>query len=126
MKILVDELYSPAIVLELRRRGHDAISAQEPEHRARYGNTDDNVIFARAQEDGRTVVTDNIADYEEALAAYDKSGEPHHGVIYTTYRQFDRSDPRVISLLVAALDAFLNSDESLVVPFNRRHYLRRA
>ncbi len=126
MSLVLDEMYAQAIALELRRRGHDAISANEPEHRSRYANTPDDVVFARAQEDNRTVVTDNIADYEAVLEPYDASGEPHHGVIYTTHGQFDRSDPRIISLLVAALDAFLNSDESLRVPFNRRHYLRRA
>jgi hypothetical protein len=38
----------------------------EPTHAGRFAGISDDQVFARAQEDGRAVVTDNIADYEQA------------------------------------------------------------
>lgn len=45
MKLVLDEMWSPAIAIELRKRGHDVIGAQEPAQRGRYGATPDDVVF---------------------------------------------------------------------------------
>lgn len=58
------------------------IAATEPEHAGRYSNTPDPVVVERAQDDGRAIVTDNVADYEAARLAHETTGEPHHGVVY--------------------------------------------
>ncbi len=83
----------------------DVIAAQEPAHRGRYGATPDDVVFERAQEDGRAVVTDNIRNYELARSAWEARGISHHGVVY-------------------ALDALLDGASMLPRPLNRAHYLR--
>lgn len=62
MRLLLDEMWTPTIALELRKRGLEVIAITEPAHSNRYAGICDDEVFARAQDDGRTVVTDNIAD----------------------------------------------------------------
>lgn len=50
------------IAEQLRRRGLDVVAGQEPEQFARYGGIDDAQLFARAQDDRRAVVADNVGD----------------------------------------------------------------
>jgi hypothetical protein len=124
LRLLLDEMWSPAIALELRKRGHDVIAAKEPEHHGRYGGIPDELVFERAQKDGRTIVTDNVADYEPLVADSEKQAVAHHGVVFCPWRQFDRSDPRTTGRMVDALAGLL-SDKANTTPFNRRHWLRR-
>ncbi len=126
MRLVLDEMWSPAIAGQLRRRGHDAIAAQEDAHRPRYAGITDELLFHRAQEDERTIVTDNIDDYLHIVAEQERTGITHHGVILCTSRQFDRADPRTIGRMVDALDALLRSDAANTTPFNQRHWLRRT
>ena len=119
-------MWPPAIALELRKRGHDVVAAQEPEHQPRYGGISDELLFERAQEDERTIVTDNIADYAPLLVECERRDVAHHGVVFCPSRQFDRSNPRTTGRMVEALAAVLDSDEAKTTPFNRRHWLRRT
>lgn len=66
MRLLLDEIWTPTITVEMGKRDLDAIAIPEPAHASRHAGISDNQVFARAQEDGRAVVTDNIADYERA------------------------------------------------------------
>lgn len=126
MKLVLDEMWPPAIAEQLRHRGHDVIAAQEPDHHPRYGGISDELLFERAQEHERTVVTDNIDDYEPLVAGCEQHGIVHHGVVFCSSRQFDRSDPRTVGRLVDALGAFLTAQASTSTPFNQRHWLRRS
>jgi hypothetical protein len=54
MRLLLDEMWTPTIAIELRKRGFDAIAANEPALASRYAGATDDAVFARAQEDGRT------------------------------------------------------------------------
>jgi len=119
-------MWSPAIALELRKRGHDVVAAQETDHHPRYRAIPDQLVFERAQQDGRTIVTDNIADYESLVADSERRAATHHGVVFCSPRQFDRADPRTTGRIVGALAALLDSDEAKTKPFKRRHWLRRA
>lgn len=125
MRLLLDEMWSREIAVQLRRRGHDVIAATEREHRGRYSSTPDPVVFGRAQDDGRAIVTDNVADYEAARLAYETAGEPHHGVIYALAPAFNRHrGDQVIGPTVRALDRFLRDHPE--DPLNTAHYLRPA
>jgi hypothetical protein len=98
-------MWTHEIALQLRCRGHDVIAVTEPEHEARYGTLDDEVVFERAQEDGRALVTENVGDFERARIAFERSGRDHHGVIYARAPQFNRNlGPGVIGPMVRALD----------------------
>jgi hypothetical protein len=48
MKLLLDEMWTPTIALELRRRDHNVIAANEPAHASRYAGIPDDAVFARA------------------------------------------------------------------------------
>jgi len=67
VKLVLNEMWSSKIAVELRRRGFDVMSATETGAASRYSGVPDDVVLLRAQEDGRAVVTDNIADI----------GDPH-------------------------------------------------
>lgn len=123
MKLLLDEMWTPTIALQLRERGLDAIAINEPAYAGRYAGIADDLVFERAQEDGRTVVTDNIADYEQARAIWESRGKRHNGLIYALNPPFNRHrGKRVIGQMVKALAQFQSRDEQ----FNSVHYLREA
>lgn len=124
MRLVLDEMWSPAIAVQLRRRAHDVISAQEPDHAARYRSISDALFLQRAEADRRAIVTDNIEDFEALIVEIERAGAAHHGVVYCTYSAFDRSDPRIVGRMVGALDALLRSRPAEIDPFNRRHWLR--
>lgn len=127
MKLVLDEMWTPTIAIELRRRAFDVIAANEPAQAFRYAGVTDDLVFAHAQEDARTIVTDNVADYEQARRNWESRGEVHYGVIYALDPPFNRHrGDAVIGEMVRALEHFLSSSEAMAEPFNRAHYLRAA
>lgn len=127
MRLLLDEMWTPAIALQLRKRGFDVIAISEPAHAGRYAGISDDEVFARAQDDGRAIVTDNIADYEQTRRDWEGRGQVHHGLLYALNPPFNRHrGERVIGQMVNALAHFLSSPDAAQQPFNRAHYLREA
>lgn len=125
MKVLLDEMWSPTIAIQLRQRDHDVVAIAEPSQASRYAGISDDEVFAKAQEDGRAIVTDNISDYEQARTDWESRGQPHQGVIYALNPPFDRNrGDAVIGQVVRALDHFLASAEARAQPLDRVHYLR--
>jgi Domain of unknown function (DUF5615) len=125
VKLLLDEMWTPRIAAELRRRGFDAVAITEPELASRYAGFTDDAVFARAQDDGRAIVTDNVADFEKARRDWEASGRRHHGIVYALDPPFNRHHgDAVIGQMVKALAHFLSSEaahESLGA-----HFLREA
>jgi hypothetical protein len=120
-------MWSPAIAIELRKHGCDAIAIGKAEHTSRYAGLPDDLVFDRAQKDGRAVVTDNAPDYEQARRDWEARGSAHHGVIYALDPPFNRHrGDAVIGQMVRALHHFLASAEAQAEPFNRTHFLRIA
>ncbi|HEY1688172.1 MAG TPA: DUF5615 family PIN-like protein [Solirubrobacteraceae bacterium] len=112
---------------ELRKRDLDVVAIGEPEQAERYAGTADDVVFARAQEDRRTIVTDNVADYELVRREWERQSSSHHGVIYALNPPFNRHrGQRVIGQMVRALAHLLASEAAGDRPFDRAHYLREA
>jgi predicted nuclease of predicted toxin-antitoxin system len=127
VRLLLDEMWTPTIALELRKRGFDVIAISEPAHAGRYAGISDDEVFARAQDDGRAIVTDNIADYEHSRRDQENHGRAHHGLLYALNPPFNRHrGERVIGQMVNALAHFLSSPDAAQQPFNRAHYLREA
>jgi predicted nuclease of predicted toxin-antitoxin system len=108
MKLLLDEMYAPAIAEQLRARGHDAVSLHDPAYRALEGSPDEEV-WARAIAENRVLVSENVQDFRriemQALAA----GEPAANLIFTTDRELPRGDPETTGRLVLALAALLTA-----------------
>ena len=106
MKLLLDEMWPLAIAVELRRRGHDVTGVAE---RTDLRGQPDEVIFATAQTEGWTVLTENVADYLPLAAAHHERGDTHAGLILTSHRRYPCSDARTVGRLVTALDTLLSA-----------------
>lgn len=104
-------MYAPAIAVELRARGHDVLSVHEADP-VLVGASDDEVMAAAVSEE-RTLVTENLRDFWPLETAVLEGGEHHHGIVYTSDRQFPRGEPATTGRLVRALDALLRDTLTL-------------
>ena len=105
--LLLDEMFSPRIAEELRRRGHDVVAlVVDPELRA----LSDHAVYAWATEHARRVVTENVKDFRGLVASSSGPGSGP-GVLFTSSRNFPRSRHDLFPL-INALDHWLNAAES--------------
>lgn len=72
MKLLLDEMYSERVAESLRGRGHDATHVRE----IGLGGAPDAEVLTRAAEEGRTLVTENAADFLPLLDQRQSAGLP--------------------------------------------------
>ena len=100
-RLLLDEMFSPAIAVELTDRGVDcrAVTA-DPVLRA----LSDLEIFQTALAEERVIVTNNVPDFESLRRAHEAAGNEVPGLIYTSDITFPRTKAYV-SRLAAALAA---------------------
>jgi predicted nuclease of predicted toxin-antitoxin system len=111
VKLLLDEIWPPAIATELRRRGHNVIAVAE---RLDLRGQPDEFIFDTAQAEGWTLLTENVADYLPLAATHLERGQAYAGLILTSHRRYPRSDARTIGRLVTTLDTLLSADPNTV------------
>jgi PAS domain-containing protein len=77
--------------------------------------------------DGRTIETDNVADYERARREWEARGLVHHGMIYALDPPFNRHRSGAIAdTMVRALAHLLSSATGVRKPFRGVHWLRPA
>lgn len=104
MKLLLDEMLSPAIARELRARGHDVEPvAGNPDREA----LSDPEVLALARAEHRAIVTNNLRDFRPLHhEAITPGGAGHFGMIFmlSTYRRTRADTGRII----AALEEILN------------------
>lgn len=105
MKLLLDEMLSPAIARELRSRGHDVEPvAGHPDREA----LSDPEVLALARAEHRALVTNNLRDFRPLHhEAITPGGAGHFGMIFMpgAYRR-TRAD---IGRIIAALEVILAS-----------------
>jgi hypothetical protein len=101
---MLDEMDTHAIAERLRARGHDANAVVE---RAELRGLADTDIFALAQTEQRTVVTEDIADLSVIADDYDQRGQVHYGLLLVDRGRFPRASPGTIGRMVTALDRLL-------------------
>ena len=111
MRLLLDEMYAPAVAVELRARGHDVLSVHEIDP-VLVGASDAEVLSAAISAE-RVLVTENVRDFRPLEIALLEGGDHHHGIVYTSDRQFPRGKPATIGDLVRALDALLHASATL-------------
>ena len=106
MKLLLDEMWSPAIAAALRERGHDVVAVAE---RSDLRGKPDDVIFSEAQVDGRAIVTENVVDYRPLASEALRAGRTAPTLILTSNRAYPRASRRTVGRLVLALDSLLSA-----------------
>ena len=111
MRLLLDEMYAPAVAVELRARGHDVLSVHEIDP-VLVGASDAEVLSAAISAE-RVLVTENVRDFRPLEIALLEGGDHHHGIVYTSDHQFPRGAPVTIGDLVRALDALLDASATL-------------
>jgi predicted nuclease of predicted toxin-antitoxin system len=104
LKLLTDEMFPPTIAEQLRARGHDveAVSTN-----SRLAGLTDPELFVAAQASGRTLVTEDVADFATIERWHRSSHQDHHGVVFTSDKRFPRGTAAAIGQLIRALDALL-------------------
>jgi predicted nuclease of predicted toxin-antitoxin system len=101
VKLLLDEQISGNVADLLRRKGHDAIAVADD---ALLRGRSDSAIFARAQKEGRVVVTYDREDFERLAREHDGYGKGHQGLVIVNSGRFPEND---FSRLAAALAALV-------------------
>lgn len=99
MRLLLDELFPPAIAVQLRRHGHDAATVQE----LGLTGASDEVVWERASGEDRILVTENARDLVPLAQASVTRGRHHPGLIVTSNRSLPRHRGGGIGSLVLAL-----------------------
>ena len=103
MRLLLDEHYSPAIAQQLRKRGHDVVSASETDE---LKNLEDTDLLTWSIGQRRALVSENASDFlplhEDCLTR----GRRHYGIVLTNPRRFPRTRAG-IGRLVRALEGLL-------------------
>jgi hypothetical protein len=101
-RLLLDEVFSPAIAVELTSRGIDCRAvAADVLLRAQ----SDLEIFDAGLLEGRVIVTNNVPDFESLRRAREAFGGELLGLIYTSDLTFPRTKaylPRLVAALAAA------------------------
>lgn len=106
VRLLMDEMFSPAVAAELRGLGHDVIAvAEHPELRSK----NDEEVFAWACAEKRWVLTENVKDFRPILLRALQGGLPACGLLFTSSRTFHRSRKNP-GPLIRALHAWLSME----------------
>jgi uncharacterized protein YbjT (DUF2867 family) len=103
VKLLLDEMLTPAIARQLRDRGHDVEAGSgHPEREA----LSDREVMTLARSELRAVVTNNVRDFRPLHhEAVIPGGPGHDGVIFipSSYRRSRADTGRIIAALEARL-----------------------
>ncbi len=110
MKLVVDEMFSPALAAQLRRRGHDAVAAGEVPGLA---GVSDAELLDWARRNHRALLTENAADFIPLHAAALQAGERHSGLLLTSNSAFPRNRARTLGALVKAVDALMRAEPEI-------------
>lgn len=99
-------MFHPSIARELTTRGHDCVSVAADDA---LRESSDAELLAHALADDRTVITNNVVDFERLRRHHAAAGEAVPPLIYTSDAAFPR-DRRFIGRLISALDHACSSD----------------
>ena len=119
-RLLLDEMLSPVIAHQLRDRGHDVTAVAEQPHLTGLG---DDEVLDLAAEQGRVLVTLNIADFVALDSRWKSAGRHHAGVVYVATSAF----PQDRSFVGAVVNALANAAATGALPgAGACGYLRRV
>lgn len=79
ISIYTDELVDPALAVQLRNRGYDAVSWHEMDRNNRRISDRDQRIYAAREE--RAILTNNVRDFIPLDMRWKHQGQSHYGII---------------------------------------------
>lgn len=104
-RLLLDEMFSPAIAAELRELGHDVIAVADLDN---LRSKSDEEVFAWASAEQRWLLTENVKDFRPIMLRALQSGPLACGLLVTSSRAFPRSRKNP-GPLIKALRAWLTN-----------------
>lgn len=90
MRVAFDHHFTPRVAAILRQVGLDAVAAAE----VGLGG-DDEELLTLCWETGRTLITNNAADFELLARRWQGQGRSHHGLVFSSYASMPRTDESV-------------------------------
>jgi predicted nuclease of predicted toxin-antitoxin system len=111
VRLLLDEMISPAIARELREHGHD-VQAVKKDRPDLTGRGDHELVRQMATEH-RAIVTNDIADFQAIHDQLLSRGDQHYGMVFTVDATMPRSKdaiPRWMDVLSELLDRYALED----------------
>ena len=105
MRLLLDELYTKQIAVQLRVAGHDAVAVSELD----LDGTDDSALLAIAAAERRALATNNVRDFVPIARSWVVCGRDHFGLLLSPDRSLPR-DRRYIGRHVGALGLVLEAN----------------
>lgn len=105
-RLLLDEMFHPSIAAGLAGRGHDCRGVVADPALRRRADPD---LLSIAVAEGRTVVTNNVVDFERLRRGRIAEGSPVPPLVYTSDASFPRNR-RYVPRIVEALDSALKTD----------------
>jgi hypothetical protein len=109
VRLLLDEMVSATVAIQLRARGHDVIALQAPDQ-VHLRGLDDCVVLGHAVGERRTVVTDNVPDFLRCHQRRLDVGHSHFGLLFFTNDTFPRHRHEAfVGQILAALDRELRA-----------------
>ncbi len=111
MKLLLDEMLTPAIARKLRERGHDVEAVAGHADREALSGPE---VMAVARAEHRGVVTNNLRDYRPLhYEAIMPGGPGHFGMIFMpgSYRRTKAGTGRIIAALEAKLAEYPGEED---------------
>ena len=103
MRLLLDEMYPPALAEVLRASGHDAHTVVE----AGLAGRPDTDVLAAAVAAGDVLLTENVADFARLAADHLAAGGHHPGVLVALSSRFSRRRAG-IGVLVSAVRSVID------------------
>jgi predicted nuclease of predicted toxin-antitoxin system len=100
LKLLLDEMYSPALAGALRAGDIDACTVTD----LGLAGSSDPEVFAAAIAFGRTLLTENVADFTRISADHLVAGQHHPGVLIALSSRFSRRAAGIGPLVAAIRD----------------------
>jgi Domain of unknown function (DUF5615) len=117
VRVLVDEMYPPALAESLRSAGIEATTVTD----LRLAGASDEELFGAAVASGYAVLTENVGDFARIAAEHSTAGGRHPGVLIALSSRFSRR-PGGIPPLVRAIRSIASGQiDDRVVYLKRPH-----
>ncbi len=105
MKLLLDEMYPPALAEALRANGIEVSTVME----RRLAGSSDADVLAAAAVDGYVLLTENVSDFARIAAEHLTTGGHHPGVLIALPSRFSRR-PTGIPKIATAIRVIADED----------------